>query len=166
MLKENGPDFSILIPIEPWLRQQLNTAETFVQQHLKNQPTGPIENLIYKPLWAGDMMYVRMANWCQIFKQNRETGQYSSTDLHSLGRGNYNITIELPYIYIGPHKNGETVSLTTRIVQITFEPENVQKVAQPAPVTIPIKTSVAKGRRRKHVAKNQEDQEGTSTQGF
>ena len=147
-LNANGDDYSVLIPVDPWLRQQFNVTETFMRKHLADQTEAPLQNVVYKPLWDGNMMYVRVARWCQIYQQNMETQEYAVVDLKSLGRGNYNVTIEVPYLFIGPHKNGEGCSLTVRIVQIVFEPDS-QKPVMPPPATIPVKAAGARGRRRK-----------------
>ena len=147
-LNANGDDYSVLVPIDPWLRQQFNVTETFMRKHIAEQTEGPLHNAVYKPLWDGNMMYVRVARWCQIYQQNMETGQYSVVDLKSLGRGTYNITIEVSYLFIGPHKNGEDCSLTVRIIQITCQPDS-QKPVMPPPDTIPVKPAGARGRRRK-----------------
>ena len=151
-VNEHGNSCSVLIPIDAWIRQQLNVAEKFATQNVVNHSVDPTQNMIYKRLWIGDMMYISVASWCQIFKKNRESGQYETVDIKALGRGTYTVTIEVPYIFIGPHKNGEDFSLTLRIVQITFDPE-VEDRAKP--VTIPLTPSKApttKGRRRKNVA--------------
>lgn len=146
-LKESGSDFSVLVPVVPWLRNQLNMVETFAEQNVSFAshalPTNGVH--IYKPLWGGDKMYVQMSRWCHIFRKNLETGQYDTVDVKTpLGRGTYNITIEVPYVYIGPHKNGENYSLSTRIVQIVFEPD------APPPPSFSFKPLEKRGRPRKN----------------
>ena len=112
------------------------------------------------------MMYIRVAKWCQIFKKNTESGQYETADIKALGRGTYNVTIEVPYIFIGPHKNGEDYSLTLRLVQIAFDPEVEDKARLTAIPIIPSKASTAKGRRRKHVSQTEEAKAGISAKGL
>lgn len=148
-LKENGSDFSVLVPVLPWLRNQLNMVETFAERNVSftSHTLSTNDTLIYKPLWGGDMVYVQVSRWCQIFRKNLETGTYDIVDLKtSLGRGTYSITIEVPHVYIGPHKNGENYSLSTRVVQITFEPET------PPPPSFSFKTVEKRGRPRKNAA--------------
>ena len=154
-IKENENGYSVLIPIDPWLRAQLNIAEEFVQKNVASDSSGV--KPVYKPLWDGPMMYVRVASWCQIYRRLFGTPQYERIDdMKTIGRGLYSITIELPYIYIGPHKNGEHYSTTMRIVQVTHEPEAELKAVEMPRVTIPIKSAPGKGRRKKN---------GTSSQG-
>ena len=50
-------------------------------------------------------------------QQNPATDTVTSVPLENLGQGTYSITIEVPYIYIGPHKRGEDCSL---LLQIKF----------------------------------------------
>ena len=156
MVREQGSDHSVLIPIDPWMRHQLTITEKFLSQNVTTPPDYPKGNLTYKSLWGGEMMYIRVARWCQIFKKNAESGQYDSVDIKSLGRGTYSIMVEMPYLYIGPHKNGEDVSLTLRVVQITFDPEVPKPMLRDIP-TISTKASGVKGRRRKHAPKTHED---------
>ena len=86
--------------------------------------TDTSNSLIYKPIWPGDMMYIQVSKWCHIFRKNVQTNHFDTLDFKTpLERGMYNITIEVPHVYIGPHKNGENYSLSMRIVQIVYEPE-------------------------------------------
>lgn len=144
---ENGSNaYSVMIPVDPWLRQQFATAEAFVQQQVND------ESQIYKPLWKGDMMYVRVAKWCQIFRQTPDTNQYEAIDRNSFGQGSYAVTIEVPYIYIGEHKNGEHYSLCLRVIQIVYSPEKTEKstnISFPVVPSVAIKAPTSKGRRRK-----------------
>ncbi len=151
---DNELDHSILIPVVPWLRQQLNAIETFAQANADvsklNLPAG--KKATYKPLWKGDMMYIRVSRWCQIFKQNLETGEFDSVDISTrFGQGTYSVMIEVPYIYLGPHRKGENFSLTIRVEQVVYMPD------KPRPNFIAFKTPEVKGgRRRKNAAQNSE----------
>lgn len=120
-----------------------------------------MNNAVYKPIWQGDMMYVRVSTWCQIFRQTAVKGQFDSVDIKSLtGHGSYNITIEVPYIYIGPHKNGENYSLSMRVIQIVCEPavESPIQFHFKSPELKPeeLKKLETKGRRRKNTQKTQD----------
>lgn len=128
--KLNGSNFSILVPVETWLRTQLNVIEDFVKQNVNvgNHIMAPVNGLKYKPLWLGQRMFIRVAHWCNILKRN-EIGEFESVKHDTpLGPGTYNMTIEVPYIYIGPHKRGEDFSLALNIVQIVFQPDTERSV--------------------------------------
>ena len=145
---QNADDYSALIPIDNWLRQQFNVIESFVQQNVDRSQSG---SSVYKPLWSGDMMYIRMSRWCNVFRRSGEPNRYDSIDMKTpLGKGTFSITIEVPYIYIGPHKNGENFSITLRVTQIVFNPEPI------APLTFHFKEPEPKGRRRKNAASAKE----------
>lgn len=123
--KENQHGTSLLIPVEPWLRAQLDIIEHFAQQNVDvsclSQSTKAIS---YKPLWRGSTMYISIAPWCCFSQQNLETGHFDSVERMALNqKGSFNITVEVPYIYLGPHKNGENVSLSMDIVQVVFQPK-------------------------------------------
>ena len=152
-LKENKKGISYRIPIESWLRMQLDIIEHFVQQNVNasclNPPPSPA---IYKPLWRGNTMYVYVAPWCNFLRHNTQTDSYETFDRKAgFGRGCFTITLEVPHIFIGPHKNGENYSLSLSIVQMIFHPEAIPSLP------IKIKPAEKRGRPRKeHVAQTQE----------
>ena len=152
-IKEHGPNNrSLLVPVAPWLRSQFDVVESFARENVnfpsKFLPSG--ERTVYKPLYRGDMMYIQISNWCQMFRQAPTSNQCDAINIDTpLGRGTYNVTIEVPYAYIGPHKNGENFSLNLRVIQIYYMPEEL-------PAAISTKTSKAKGRRRKNAGEDQE----------
>ena len=119
--------------------------EKFAQEKLDFESTTTPEMgvITYKPLWQGRQMYVSVAPWCNIFQQNFETGRLETLAREAeLGRGTFNISIEVPHIYIGPHKGGEHFSLSLSLVQIVHYPE--QEIIKPIKLKLPEK----KGRSR------------------
>ena len=147
-MNDNETDIAALVPIDPWLRKQLNLLEKFVQQNVtipSPQACMPISSLLYKPLWPHSQMCISLSRWCNVFQMNVATGCYEAVDIHQVkfGHGKYSVTIEVPYIYIGPHKNGETFSLTMRVVQIVYEPA-IESV-----MTIPFKSPDVKARKKR-----------------
>ena len=151
-LKGEESDYAVLLPVTPWLREQLDIIEKFVQENA-NVPDMPLDSkCVYKPLWRGNMMYVRVSNWCNVLLQNPTTNSYESVDIKTpFKSGSYTVTIDVSHVYIGPHKNGEHYSLNIRASQIVYLPTT-------PPSVIPVKTLDVKGRRRggKHAAKAQE----------
>ena len=155
-LKELKPnDFSIVLPVGTWLRQQLTIVENYARQNIDVVNVMSAMNstrLVYKPFWPGNTLFVRVSSWCQVYRQNVQTGQYESVDIKTpFGRGTYNVTLTMPYIYFGPHKNGEDFSINLRVDQIVFNPEVTQPkpVEVPRPTSLSFKASETKGRRRK-----------------
>jgi len=129
VIRDHGTFVSTLVPVEGWLRAQLNVIEQFACQNVtipvtvtNNKQTGRL----YKPLFRNGNMYITISHWCSVLKLNRETGTYDSVSLTEMtGKGVYYMTIEVPYIYIGNHKTGESFSVTLRVVEMYFEPEAV-----------------------------------------
>ena len=68
------------------------------------------------------------------------------------GPGSYTVTIEVPYIFIGAHKQGEVYSLTIRAVQILYRPEGAKCPTLTTVPSIPFKVPEAKGRKKRKVA--------------
>ena len=93
-------------------------------------------------------MFISASRWCSVFQLNKETGNYDPITIKEaqFGRGRYSVTVEIPYVYIGPHKCGENFSLTTRVVQIVYDP------ATEKALDIPFKVPEGKGRRKKKAA--------------
>jgi hypothetical protein len=116
-------NISVLIPVNEWLRRQLNTIEQYIQQHVTVKDISSSKDLLYRPIWGGENMYLRVARWCNVLRQNPATGNFDSIPIDApLGPGSYNVTVEVPYVYIGPHKNGEDFSLSISVVQIVYKP--------------------------------------------
>lgn len=135
---------AVRIPVDPWLRQQLDTVEYFVQQNVNLTCLNPPPKIIsYKRLWRGNDMFVNQAPWCNVLKQV-QPNTFEVVDRETdLGPGHYQLSLELAYVYIGLHKNGENCSLSMSLVQAIFHPEPT--------TSVPINVSVAekKGRVRK-----------------
>ena len=150
-LKDNEKSFSLLLPVEGSLRSQLDIIEHFAQKHADVSCLSPPTTIVsYKPLWRGSTMYIHVAPWCRFLQPNLETGHIESVDSKnfSFERGSFCITLEIPYIYVGPHKNGENASLSLSIVQMALQ------VEVPSPLPIKFKTTEKRGRPRKLLPAN------------
>ena len=130
----NG-SISLAIPIDSWTRTQLNTLEDFALGHViipddVVAPAGASRD--YRPIWPHPVAFVMCSQWCNYFWRNPETGHCTSVTPEHLTRpGLYSFSIEVPYVYIGPHKGGERFSLTLRLVQVTYTPlSNVEQQQQ------------------------------------
>ena len=152
---DNGETYSVVIPIVPWLRIQLDKVEDFAQKNINipESVSSQASEVLYKPLWPHERMCVSISKWRDFFVMNSETGLYENVSVKDtkFGPGNYSIAIEVPYIYIGSHKNGELYSLTIRAVQIFYQPEGV-KCPTLTTVPIPFKAPEAKGRKKRKIA--------------
>lgn len=152
----NGETKSVVIPIVPWLRLQLDKIEDFVQKsvNIPESVSSQASSLLYKPVWPHDRMCISISKWLNLYVMNSVTGVYESASLKEtkFGPGNYSITIEVPYIYIGSHKQGELYSLTIRAVQILYQPAGVKCPTLTTVPSIPFKAPEAKGRKKRKTA--------------
>ena len=126
MTSTNGSMKSTSVAINPILRATLNTVENFAA-HNVSLPADAVfpsqTGSLYKPLWPSEWMKISISNWCNFLRLNYETGMYESVAPDSVfAKGLYQISIEIPYIYIGPHKEGQSFSLTLRVVQVLYQP--------------------------------------------
>ena len=116
------------VPVDDWLRSQLNEIETFVVSNVKipeNIAKSPNGQYYYKPLKRTNLLYINISKWCRYFELSYGDGGY--IPVNNLGKfteGSYNMNIEVSHVYVGPHKNGEHYSLSLRIVQIVYKQEN------------------------------------------
>ena len=125
--KDERNSVSLMLPVAPWMRQQLDKLENYVQTHVTIPATCDVTHsgVLYKPLWSRDKMFISVSRWCQLFIMNDETQAYERADVSQTKfvPGTYFVSVEAPYIYMGPHKQGETYSLTLRVVQILYQPK-------------------------------------------
>ena len=116
---------AIITPIDVWLRSQFNELENFVKANVKvpDDVVKVVGDSKYKPLWDRERMCISVSQWCSYYRETGSDGGFEQIPADShFGDGTYNISIEVPYVYIGPHKDGFSFSLTLRIVQVVFKP--------------------------------------------
>ena len=111
---------SVLIPLDEDTVAALTNIENFVKTN--------VDSPRYKPLWLKKAMYANVSKWCNYELMNHDgTHQTLPNDL-ILGSGLYSFQIHVSHVYIGPHKGGETFSLSLHVTNIKYEPEqNVEK---------------------------------------
>ena len=111
LMKDNMT--SVLVPLDDGTRATLQTIEQFVQEKVAGK---------YKPLWLKDAMYVNVSKWCEYVQMNDDNTQTPLQPGTFLGKGFYSLIINPSNVYIGPHKGGETHSMSLRITRITYRP--------------------------------------------
>lgn len=117
---------SLTVPIDSWTRSQLNTLECFVQCNVVIPedvlaPAGSSRD--YRPMWPYPVTFILCSQWCNYYWKNPETGMCRSVSPEQLTQpGLFSFSIEVPYVYIGPHKGGERYSLSLRLIQVTYTP--------------------------------------------
>ena len=120
---------AVLIPIDSWLRQQLDIIDNFVRNHVDIPKdllsVWPYQRqCFYKPFHDSQNMYIDLGLYCK-FTQGTGTDYkiLPENPLPEFGKGTYTFSIEVPKVYIGPHKDGSLVSMNIRVVHIHYEPE-------------------------------------------
>ena len=122
---------SLQIPVDGWLRNQLDTLDEFARNNIempecykspkdiylktKSESESP-----YKAFFPGSILFVTISNWCKLRISDKEYNLLRS--LSEIGEGMYTITIDVPYIYFGPHSWGHKCSITSHVSKITYEP--------------------------------------------
>ena len=118
---------SVVFPVSAWLRMQLNILETFVArsvnvpQQLLLQWSHKL-NHYYKPIYDGKYLSLSLSKWCRFTQSvNGQTIALPSFPRPNLGMGRYSITLDVPHVYIGPHKSGHLYSINFRVSHIHYE---------------------------------------------
>ena len=123
-----GSGRGVVVPVDEYLRYQLNTLETFVRQKVKLPKElvdlFPKKDDYYKYLYQGVKMTIPISKFCVLYRGVGVKPEILSKDnLPSCGAGNFRFKIEIEKVYIGPHINGELFSLNMRVVAIDFIPQ-------------------------------------------
>ena len=130
---------SVLIPISSWMRQQLNILDCF----LKDNVVIPQDLLskwpfkadsFYKPIYNGRNMQIVLCKYCRF---TQAVGDELVIDVPckprpNFGHGLYSFTVELPHVFIGPHKTGFLYSVNFRVVRIHYQSDPAGTFIPPA----------------------------------
>ena len=138
---------SVLVPLDSVTKSTLANIETFVQANVESEK--------YKPLWLKDSMYVNISKWCSYFLIAPDGSRQPLPVGMNLACGMYNLELHVSHVYIGPHKGGETYSLSLHITELTYEPkqsitdimEEIVNPTQSPPVSVSQPISKPKQRR-------------------
>ena len=103
------------IPLDPLTKSTFEEIDRFI---LSNNIAGT-----YKPIAKGDRILVNFSHWCKYELMLPDGNRKIMNKGMSLGQGMYAISIAIPHLYVGPHKNGETHSVSLHICEILYEPE-------------------------------------------
>ena len=109
----NGNMSSVLVPLDSTTYQTLCNIETFVVNN--------VDSPKYKPLRLKEAMYVNVSKWCE-YERIHDNGTRSIMQSGmTLGKGFYSMVIHPSHVYIGPHRGGETFSLSLHVIKISYK---------------------------------------------
>ena len=101
---------SVFVPLDPLTLSRLQTIEAFVQASVQSD--------IYKALKLGTGIYCNISKWCKFLKYTSDGVMKTMEDESSLGKGTYSFDLQVSHVYVGPHRGGETFSITLHVVSI------------------------------------------------
>ena len=105
---------SVHVPLDLTTIQLLYEIEQFVKTN--------VDSPRYKPLWLKDTIFVNLSKWCRYELINTDgSSQIFPVDL-VMGFGWYKFDIQASHVYVGPHKNGETFSISLHVIRIAYKP--------------------------------------------
>lgn len=111
-----GCTASVCVPLDSVTRQTLSFIESFVKSNVQSEK--------YKPLYLNDFMCVSLSAWCRFEKINQDGSRTQLEDGTVLGRGTYGLTLSVSHVYVGPHKGGETFSLSLHVTKVSYKPDS------------------------------------------
>ena len=118
-LRVNNSENSITyvhVPLDLATIQSLYEIEQFVKAN--------VDSPRFKPLWhpLKDNISVNLSKWCRYELINTDgSSQIFPVDL-VMGFGWYKFDIQASHVYVGPHKNGETFSISLHVIRIAYKP--------------------------------------------
>ena len=159
----NGKVTSVLIPLEEGTKTSLSSIESFVTTNVPSET--------FKSSCLHDVMYVNVSRWCEYFQINPDGSRTVIQPGTSLGKGHYSMIVQASHVYVGPHKNGETYSLSLHVVQLTYRAaDNITDLVEllsdnfgASPQPDPTKLTARKRSLRAHKGKDEIDGQKTLT---
>ena len=139
-----------LIPLDESTKTTLRWVESFVLQN--------VDSSKYKPLQLAESMFINVSKWCVHEKVNNDGSCTVLAPGSVMGPGTYSFQLQISHVYAGPHRGGETFSLSLHVQRITHTPkvtteDNIMSLfddlvdAPPAPVATSTPKSRTKQRR-------------------
>ena len=146
---------AVLVPLSNWLKHQFNIIDTFVEGNVRlpNELTLQWSANVagyYKPIYSGQNIFISMSKYCRFTQDvNGTLIDLPSQPRPNFGRGSYTFTIEVPSVYIGPHKSGHLYTTNLRVTRIHFQSVAsdmsstlVQNYAMPVSQSLPVNPSI------------------------
>ncbi len=105
----------VLVPLDATTIETLREIEAFVCAN--------VDSPMYKPLRLDGSMYVMLSKWCQYLIRQPDGTLTPFPCCQVIGEGLYGIQIQVSHVYIGPHRGGETFSLSLHVTRVVWEPQ-------------------------------------------
>ena len=111
-IKVNKTVPCVLVPLQDVTREKIISLENFVKNNVESER--------YKPLWSGNALFVNISKWCKYEQINPDGSTTPIMNGTVLGAGHYSMEITASHVYVGPHKGGETYSLSLHVDRILY----------------------------------------------
>lgn len=114
------------VPMTQWLRDQVRQIEQAVESQVELPEDLEHLGLIMKHMYCNaDMANIVTSKFLKFLSCN-ESGNIiadidEDVDVETLGDTEFSFKIEFPHVYMGNHKNGQTVSCSARVTSIRFK---------------------------------------------
>ena len=146
------------IPLDSNTREKFAGIDNFVKAAV-NSP-------LYKAIWKGDHLLVNFSKWCKYELVQPDGSRQIMPPNTLLGKGMYSVVLQASHVYVGPHKSGDTFSVSLHIAELLYEPEQtlsdmMDDILNSKPPTPPSAVSPPKPKitRRRAIRKNKNEVE-------
>ena len=125
-LYSRNDKLSAVLPVDDWLRSQLDKLEKFVVENViipsdvpKMEGGGGSE---YKALFRGDPISINVSQWCK-YRMIKTDGTIVDVPLKELNQpGMIEFVLDIPFVYMRHYKSGERYSLTIFVNELLITP--------------------------------------------
>ena len=128
LISYGGDRFTITIPMDSWIRQNLSVIERFIQNNVQipnDVPRCANGSYSFKTLLNKLNLQILLSKWCKFLTYDPNKMCYIAVDFNHFlqhnAKGEFSVKIECAHVYIGPHKNGHQYSLSLRAHQVVFK---------------------------------------------
>ena len=162
--RTHGKMTSLAIPLDPQTRSRFEELDTFARANANGGT--------YKELWKGEMTFINLSRWCKYEMMQPNGLRHAMPTDTILGKGSYSVVIEASHMYFGPHKNGETCSVSLYIVELLYQPEQdcisdfideILSAPPSPPPTAPVRNTSCRRTVRRPKRKNKDDLDEVDT---
>ena len=118
----------VVIPVNPYIRRQLDIIEEFATLNMdiptplsKEWKARDDNDTPYRKIWDGKKLSLPLSHWCSYYK--KEGDEVTPIRCEDLAEGTWNIGFAISGIYYGYHQNNKLASISMHAQSILYIPK-------------------------------------------
>ena len=129
-VKVQGNQFGnyLVLPENPWLREQLDIIEEFIILNMSapsllfdSWKPRDEKDTSYKKIWAGNTLFIPLSHWCTFLRQDDD--YLTEIQPNEIDNGMFEVAISIAGVFFGRHKDNKLASITMRVQSVLYKPE-------------------------------------------